>query len=55
MEEPIRILDKKENKLRNRIILYVKILWRHHKKAEATWELEWEIRDKYPALFNPGN
>ena len=52
VEEPIRILEKTEKKLRNRSIPYVKVLWKHHKVAEVTWELEREMREKYPALFS---
>jgi len=40
MEEPIQILERTERKLKNRSIPYVKVLWKHHKVAEATWELE---------------
>jgi len=54
MEEPIQILEKTERKLRNRSIPYVKVLWKHHKVAEATWELEREMCEKYPALFSSG-
>ena len=55
VEEPIRILEKTEKKLKNRSIPYVKVLWKHHKVAEATWELENEMREKYPALFSSGS
>ena len=54
VEEPIRILEKTEKKLRNRSISYVKVLWKHYKVAEATWELESEMREKYPVLFQSG-
>ena len=54
VEEPIRILEKMEKKLRNRSIPYVKVLWKHHKVVEATWELENQMREKYPALFSSG-
>ena len=54
VEEPVRILEKAEKKLINRSISYVKVLWKHHKVAEATWELESEMREKYPALFPSG-
>jgi len=40
VEDPIRILERMEKKLRNRSIPYVKLLWKHHKVAEATWESE---------------
>jgi len=54
VEEPIRILEKMEKKLRNRSIPYVKVLWKHHKVVEATWELENQKCEKYPALFSSG-
>ena len=50
-EQPMRILDTKEKVLRNKIIRLVKVLWQHHGVEEATWELELEIREKYPHLF----
>jgi len=40
--------------LRNRTLPYDKVLWKHHKVAKATWELERKMREEYPALFNPG-
>ena len=41
IEEPIRILEKMEKKLRNRGIPYVNVLWKHHKVAEATWAVSY--------------
>ncbi|XP_039010568.1 uncharacterized protein LOC120139410 [Hibiscus syriacus] len=38
-EEPIRILARDVNELRNKRIP-VKILWRNHGVEEATWELD---------------
>ena len=38
VEEPIRILERMEKTLRNKSIPYVKVLWKHHKIVEATWE-----------------
>ncbi|XP_052209180.1 uncharacterized protein LOC127812701 [Diospyros lotus] len=35
-EEPVEILDTKEQVLRNKIIPLVKVLWRHHNIEEAT-------------------
>ena len=29
----------------------MKVLWRNHGIKEATWEVEEEIRKKYPELF----
>ena len=50
-EEPIRIIDKKEKILRNRIITLVKVIWKHHSTNKTTWELEEEMKKGYPHLF----
>lgn len=50
-EQPIRIVDTKDQVLRRRVISYVKVQWSNHSEREATWELEEEIREKYPELF----
>ncbi|KAL6199883.1 hypothetical protein ACLB2K_029665 [Fragaria x ananassa] len=51
-EEPIHILDRKEQVLRNKSILLVKVLWRSHQVEEATWESEEQMRQQYPYLFD---
>ena len=51
-EERIReILDVQECVLRNKVIPQVKVLWGHHGVEEATWELEADVKKKYPELF----
>ncbi|XP_074276978.1 uncharacterized protein LOC141600631 [Silene latifolia] len=50
-ELPIQILDYKEKVLRNKTISLVKVLWSRHEETEATWEVEQEMKDKYPHLF----
>ena len=50
-EQPVGIVDKKEQELRCRTIQYVKVQWSNHFEREATWELEEEMREKYPYLF----
>ena len=35
-EHPVQILDRKVQKLRNKEIKYVKVLWRNHSHEEAT-------------------
>ena len=50
-ELPIQILDRKSKELRNKKIWLVKVLWRNRATKEATWELESEMREKYPTLF----
>ena len=32
----------------------MKVLWQHHGKEEATWELEATMRAQYPQLFESG-
>ena len=51
VEEPIKILGRMERTLRNKTIPFVKVLWKHHQVADAMWEPERVIREKYPALF----
>ncbi|KAL6180498.1 hypothetical protein ACLB2K_047161 [Fragaria x ananassa] len=50
-EEPVQILDRKEQVLRSKSIQLVKVLWRTHQVEEATWEPEEQMRQQYPYLF----
>ena len=50
-EEPVQILDRKEQVLRNKSIPLVKVLWRSHQVEEATWESEEQMRQQHPYLF----
>ncbi|KAL1534042.1 hypothetical protein AAHA92_31446 [Salvia divinorum] len=50
-EKPEAILDRKVQELRNKAIVSVKVLWKHHGYEEATWELEDKMKEKYPELF----
>ena len=50
-EGPVRILDHRVKKLRNKEISLVKVQWKHHDEGEASWELESEMREKFPVLF----
>ncbi|WMV29673.1 hypothetical protein MTR67_023058 [Solanum verrucosum] len=47
----VAILDRKVRKLRTKDVASVKVLWRRKNIEEATWEVEADIRDKYPHLF----
>ena len=51
IEKPLKILDTKERVLRTKTIPMVKVLWRNHAREEATWEVEDDMRKKYPELF----
>ncbi|KAH9722972.1 Endonuclease [Citrus sinensis] len=51
-EQPIEIVDRNEQVLRNRVIPLVKVRWMNHSIEEATWEREAEMLEKYPQLFH---
>ena len=53
-EEPVQILDRREQVLRNKTIPLVKVLWRSHTVEEATWELEEQMKRHYSHLFDAG-
>ena len=50
-ERPVRILDYQETRLRNKSIKRILVQWEHLTPREATWELESEVKEKYPELF----
>ena len=50
-EKPVQVLNKKEKVLRTKTVPLVKVLWRNSKSEEATWELESDMRLRYPELF----
>ncbi|KAI3807486.1 hypothetical protein L1987_23416 [Smallanthus sonchifolius] len=52
VEEPVAILDRKEKRLRKKVVPIVKVQWKHRKGSKATWEPEAEMREHYPHLFS---
>ena len=50
-EKPIKIIDRQEKKLRNKVIPLVKVQWKNHKSEEATWEREDDMKNSYPEMF----
>lgn len=50
-EGPVCILEREEKMLPNRQVPLLKVKWQHHGVEEATWELEYDMRKKYPHLF----
>ncbi|GJW96367.1 putative nucleotidyltransferase, ribonuclease H [Tanacetum coccineum] len=50
-EEPESILDRQERVMRNKVIPFVKILWKNHLERESTWETEESMRASYPHFF----
>ncbi|KAI5338787.1 hypothetical protein L3X38_018059 [Prunus dulcis] len=51
-EQPVQILDRKEQMLRSISSHVVKVLWRSQTVEEATWEPEAQMRAQYPYLFH---
>ena len=49
--EPDCILEQREISLQNCTIGQVKVQWKNLSPEEATWELESNMRDAYPILF----
>lgn len=50
-EQPVEILDRKEQIDENEMVSLVKVRWGNHPAEEATWENEEQIRVQYPQLF----
>ncbi|KAK9082138.1 hypothetical protein Syun_031075 [Stephania yunnanensis] len=53
-EQPIQILDRKVQQLRNKSIPKVLVKWQFHGDSELTWEREDYMRDRFPYLFESG-
>ena len=51
---PVRIEDCRIKQLRGKEIPLVKVIWSGASGEDATWELESQMRDAYPALFDDG-
>ena len=51
-EQPMQIVDHREQILRNKVIPLVKVLWENHGIEAATWEPEVQMRRQYPQLFS---
>ena len=50
-ERPVKILDRKEKVLRNKVIRLVKVWWQNRAAEDATWEIEKNMSQKYITLF----
>jgi hypothetical protein len=51
IEEPVKIMDKKEQVLRTKTIPIVKVLWCNHGVEQASWKAKHDMRSRYPYLF----
>ncbi|GKE68869.1 putative reverse transcriptase domain-containing protein [Tanacetum coccineum] len=52
VEEPVEIMDREVKQLKQSRIPIVKVRWNSKRGPEFTWELEDQIRAKYPHLFS---
>nr|GEY66084.1 putative reverse transcriptase domain-containing protein [Tanacetum cinerariifolium] len=52
IEEPIEIMDREEQKLKQSQIPIVKVRWNSRRGPEYTWEWEDQMWKKYPCLFD---
>ena len=50
-EGPVCILDNCDQVLRCKTVRLVRVLWRHYRVEESTWECEYTMRTTYPFLF----
>ena len=50
-EKLVQVLHRKDKVLRTKMVPLVKVLWRNSKSEEAMWELESDMRSRYPELF----
>ena len=48
--QPVRVAEKGEKRLRNKIVRLVKVQWSDNVK-DCTWETEDRIRATFPGLF----
>ncbi|WMV58310.1 hypothetical protein MTR67_051695 [Solanum verrucosum] len=48
---PVKTLDRRVRRLRNKEVDSVKVLWRSQSVDGATWEAETAMKSKYPHLF----
>ena len=50
-KKSMKIMDRQDKILQNKVIPLVKVLCRNHKIEEATWEREDDMKTQYPKLF----
>nr|XP_043639373.1 uncharacterized protein LOC122610447 [Erigeron canadensis] len=51
IDEPIKIVDRKQKKLRRKMIDLVLVKWKHTRGESLTWETESVMKEHYPHLF----
>ncbi|KAK9125512.1 hypothetical protein Scep_014358 [Stephania cephalantha] len=54
-EQPIQIMDRKIQKLRNKEIPLVLVKWQFHGDSELTWDIVLYERSFFISRYYPGN
>ncbi|WMV26676.1 hypothetical protein MTR67_020061 [Solanum verrucosum] len=49
-----QILERQVRRLRTKDVASIKVLWRNQFVEEATWEVEEDMKKRYPYLFESG-
>jgi len=52
LKRPVKILNQRDQILRNKSIPLVQVLWRNPVSEELTWEREEDMRSNFPFLFD---
>jgi hypothetical protein len=52
IEKPTQIIETVDWVTRRSTIRMCKVKWGHHSEEEATWEIEDDLKSKYPELFS---
>jgi hypothetical protein len=53
VEEPVAILDRETKRLRKKQVKLVKVQWKNKHGGDMTWEMEDDMKKRYPKLFVP--
>ena len=51
-EQPVRVLDTKDQVTQNKVVRTYKIQWGHHDDGDATWETGEYLQNAYKDFYN---
>jgi len=52
VEYPLKVLDQKERRTRQKVVKMYKVQWSHHTKEEATWETQSYLNQNFPGFLD---
>ena len=50
-EVPVQIIDRQVKGLRNKEVIFVKVLWKNHLVEGATWKAEADMKSRSPIFL----